>query len=125
MAVAAGEYAWSRFDAARLLDAGAVDVLQADVTRCGGPTELRRIDALAGAHNRRLSAHCAPALTAHAGCALATLEHLEYFHDHVRVEALLFDGVAPLRDGALVPDPGRPGLGLELKPEAERYRSTV
>jgi L-alanine-DL-glutamate epimerase-like enolase superfamily enzyme len=124
MAVAAGEYAWSRFDARRLLEAEAVDVLQADVTRCGGPTELRRIDAVAAAHNRRFSAHCAPAVTAHAGCACLTLEHLEYFHDHVRLEGLLFDGVAPLDGGALVPDPDRPGLGLELKrADAERYRT--
>jgi hypothetical protein len=48
--------------------------------------------------------------------------HLEYFHDHTRIEDLLFDGVAVPRDGALYPELGRPGMGLELKrADAERY----
>ncbi len=123
MAVAAGEYAWSIFDAQRLLDAGAVDVLQADVTRCGGPTALLRIDALARARNRPFSAHCAPAITAHAGCAMESLVHSEYFHDHVRLEAMLFDGVLNPERGALRPARDRPGLGLELRrADAERWR---
>jgi L-alanine-DL-glutamate epimerase-like enolase superfamily enzyme len=123
MSVAAGEYAWSLFDAQRLLDGGAVDVLQADVTRCGGPTELLRIDALARARNRPFSAHCAPAVSAHAGCAMESLIHLEYFHDHVRLERMLFDGVLEPEEGALRPASDTPGLGLELRrQDAERYR---
>lgn len=123
MAVAAGEYCWSLFDAEQLLAAEAVDVLQADVTRCGGPTELLRIDALARARNRPFSAHCAPALTAHVGCAMASLRHLEYFHDHVRLEDMLFDGVLRPEQGILRPGRDRPGLGLELRrSDAERYR---
>jgi L-alanine-DL-glutamate epimerase-like enolase superfamily enzyme len=50
--------------------------------------------------------------------------HLEYFHDHVRIEHMLFDGVVEPRDGALYPALDRPGIGLELKRrEAERYAS--
>ena len=120
--IAAGEYAWGLFDLERMLAAGAVDVLQADVTRCGGITALRRADALCLARNRPLSAHCAPALTAHALCACESAIHLEYFHDHVRVEALLFDGVLDPDGGALRPDLERPGHGLELKrSDAARY----
>ncbi len=123
MAIAAGEYAWDAFDADRLLAAEAVDILQADVTRCGGPTALQRIDALARARNRPFSAHCAPAITAHAGCAMESLVHCEYFHDHVRLEKMLFEGVLEPTSGALVPAPDRPGLGLELRrADAERYR---
>ncbi|HTU29323.1 MAG TPA: enolase C-terminal domain-like protein [Solirubrobacteraceae bacterium] len=121
LAIASGEYSWSRYDAARLLGAGAVDVVQADVTRCGGPTELERIDALCGAANRPLSLHCAPAVSAHVGCALERLVHLEYFHDHVRIEAALFDGVLRPVGGALSPDPATPGHGLSLSERAERY----
>jgi L-alanine-DL-glutamate epimerase-like enolase superfamily enzyme len=123
MSVAAGEYVWSLFDAERLLAGAAVDVLQADVTRCGGPTELLRIDALARARNRPFSAHCAPAVSAHAGCAMESLIHLEYFHDHVRLERMLFDGVLEPQEGALRPASGTPGLGLELRSQdAEPYR---
>jgi L-alanine-DL-glutamate epimerase-like enolase superfamily enzyme len=113
MAVAAGEYAWTLADARDLVDC--VDVLQADVTRCGGITRLRRIDALCEAHQIGFSGHCAPALHAHAACACHALQHLEYFHDHVRVEHEVFDGVVEPRDGALRPDLSRCGNGLELK----------
>ena len=69
-----------------------------------------------------LSSHCAPSLHVSLGCACLRVVHLEYFHDHVRIEHLLFDGVTLPRDGALFPDLERPGNGLELKrEEAERY----
>ena len=122
LAIASGEYSWSRYGTVALLSAEAVDVVQADVTRCGGPTELARIDALCGAANRPLSLHCAPAISAHVGCGLAQLIHLEYFHDHTRIESLLFDGLPAVEHGALVPDRGRAGHGLEFKrADAERY----
>lgn len=71
---------------------------------------------------RAVSAHCAPAVSAHACCAMETLRHLEYFHDHVRVEALLFEGVLEPERGLLRPDRSRPGLGIELKRhDATRY----
>ncbi len=120
--IAAGEYAWGLADLRRLLDAGGVDVLQADVTRCGGITAMLRADGLCRAHNIPFSAHCAPAVSAHVCCAMETLRHLEYFHDHVRVERLLFDGTLEPDGGALQPDRERPGLGLTLKAdEAKRY----
>ncbi len=115
MAIAAGEYCWSPLDARRLLEAGAVDVLQADVTRCGGLTGAAHVDALAAAHGVPTSLHCAPAISAHAGCALETFVHTEAFHDHLRLESMLFDGVPALRDGHLIPDTTRPGHGLGLR----------
>ena len=121
--VAAGEYSWSLADSARLIDAGAVDCLQLDVTRCGGITEFLRGAALAAAHSLQVSAHCAPNLHAHVGAAVVNLRHIEYFHDHQRIEQLLFDGTLDPHGGALAPDPDRPGLGLQLKTtDAEQYR---
>ncbi len=121
--VAAGEYSWSLADSARLIDAGAVDCLQLDMTRCGGVTDFLRGAALAAAHGVQVSAHCAPNLHAHVGAATANLRHVEYFHDHQRIEQLLFDGTLDPLDGALFPEPGQPGLGLELRTaDAEKYR---
>jgi len=118
--VAAGEYGYDAGYFARMLPN--VDVLQADVTRCAGITELLRVDGLCRAHNRPLSLHCGPAIHLHPGLALLQLRHLEYFHDHVRIENRLFDGVVQPRRGALHPDLDRPGNGLELKTaDAERY----
>jgi L-alanine-DL-glutamate epimerase-like enolase superfamily enzyme len=122
VSIAAGEYGYDAPYFRRMLEAGAVDVLQADVTRCGGITELLRVDALCRARGLALSLHCGPAIHLHLGLALAQLVHLEYFHDHVRIEHLLFDGVVTPRDGALHPQLDRPGNGLELKRrDAERY----
>jgi L-alanine-DL-glutamate epimerase-like enolase superfamily enzyme len=118
--IAAGEYGYLLPDFARL--AGAVDCLQADVTRCGGITGLMRAAVVASEHGLDVSGHCAPAVSAHALAAIPNLRHLEYFHDHVRVESMLFDGVLEPVDGALRPDTSRPGLGLELKrADAERW----
>jgi L-alanine-DL-glutamate epimerase-like enolase superfamily enzyme len=122
MEIAAGEYGDDAPYFRRMIEAGAVDVLQADVTRCGGITELLRVGALCRAHNLPLSLHCGPAVHLHPATALEQFVHLEYFHDHVRIEHMLFDGVVEPADGDLVPDFERPGNGLELKrSEAERY----
>jgi L-alanine-DL-glutamate epimerase-like enolase superfamily enzyme len=121
--VTAGEYSWTLADSAALIDAGAVDCLQLDVTRCGGITEFLRGAALAAAHNLQVSAHCCPSLHAHVGAAVPNLRHVEYFHDHQRIERMLFDGVPEPAGGALIPDPAAPGLGLRLRAaDAERYR---
>ena len=122
MEVAAGEYGDTLFYFERMLAAGAVDCLQADVTRCGGITGLLRVAALCEARSLDLSGHCAPQISAHAFCGVARLRHLEWFHDHVRIEALLFDGVLQPESGVVRPDRSRPGHGLELKrEEAQRW----
>ncbi|MEU3899192.1 enolase C-terminal domain-like protein [Streptomyces sp. NPDC045251] len=121
--IAAGEYAFTAQDFANLVEPPAVDCLQADVTRCGGITGVLEVAGLSAVRHLDLSAHCAPAVSAHAFCAVRRLRHLEYFHDHVRVEHLLFDGTLSPDGGALRPDTGRPGLGLDVKwADAEPYR---
>ena len=122
MAIAAGEYGYDAVYFRRMLDAGAVDVLQADVTRCAGITELLRIAGLCRAHNLPLSCHCGPAIHVHPACAIDELIHLEYFHDHTRIEEMLLDGLPELREGALWPDLDQPGNGLSLRrSDAERF----
>jgi L-alanine-DL-glutamate epimerase-like enolase superfamily enzyme len=123
MAITAGEYGYEPSYFRRMLDAEAVDVLQADVTRACGITGLQNVGALCIAYEVPFSAHCAPQIHAHAGCAIGALRHCEYFHTHARAERILFDGVLEPVDGALRPDHDRPGLGIELKgADAERYR---
>ncbi len=122
MQIAAGEYGYDIFYFRRILEAGAVDVLQADVTRCGGVTAFLQVDALCQAHNIPLSGHTAPSLHAHVACAVIQFKNLEYFHDHVRIEHMLFDGLPALVNGELRPDLSRPGNGLELKRvEAQKF----
>jgi L-alanine-DL-glutamate epimerase-like enolase superfamily enzyme len=122
MEIAAGEYGYTLAYFERMLEAGAVDCLQADVTRCEGISGFLRVAALCQARSLALSAHCGPSIHAHPCCAVMPLRHLEYFHDHVRLERLFFDGVLEPVDGELRPDLSRPGNGLEFKrADASRY----
>jgi L-alanine-DL-glutamate epimerase-like enolase superfamily enzyme len=123
MDIAAGEYGDTTGYFRRMLTAGAVDCLQADATRCGGYTGFLKVAALCDAFEMPLSAHCAPQLHAHVGCAVQALRHVEYFHDHNRIDRMLFDGSLDPHQGKLRPDRTRPGHGLTFKTaDAARYR---
>jgi L-alanine-DL-glutamate epimerase-like enolase superfamily enzyme len=113
--IAAGEYGYDAYYFRRMLGAGAVDVLQIDATRCAGFTGFLRAAAVADAFSIPVSPHTAPALHAHVACTLSALRPIELFHDHARIEGMLFDGAPELRDGALWPNTTRPGHGLELR----------
>ena len=115
MDIAAGEYGYDIDYFRRMLEAGAVDVLQADATRCGGFTGFLQASTLCDVYHIPLSSHCAPALHVHIGCATPAVRHAEYFYDHVRIERIIFDGVTEPVDGALRPDLTRSGMGLVLK----------
>ena len=122
MEIAAGEYGYDLPYFERMLAAGAVDVLQADATRCAGITGFRHTAALCEARSLQLSAHCAPALHLHVCCSLTPVRHIEYFHDHARIEQMLFDGAPTPVDGAIRPDTTRPRIGLEFRrADAAKY----
>jgi L-alanine-DL-glutamate epimerase-like enolase superfamily enzyme len=126
MDIAAGEYGFTAMYLQRMLEAEVVDVLQADATRCGGVTGFMDVAALCDAHPLPISAHCAPTLHTHLACAARPLRHVEYFHDHVCIEQMLFDGFQESVNGALHPDRSRSGLGLEFKHNiAEKFRVDI
>jgi L-alanine-DL-glutamate epimerase-like enolase superfamily enzyme len=121
--IAAGEYGYDSFYFRRLVESGAVDVLQADATRCAGVTGFFAAGALCEAFSTPFSAHTAPSLHAHAACAVPRAINVEYFFDHYRIERMFFDGALTPSNGMLRPDPSRLGFGLELKrPDVEKYR---
>jgi L-alanine-DL-glutamate epimerase-like enolase superfamily enzyme len=124
MDIAAGEYGYHLPYFHQMLDAGAVDCLQADVTRALGITGVLKVAALCDARGMDLSLHCAPQISAQVGTAVWHMRHLEYFHDHVRIEGLAFDGtIDPEPGGQLRPDRTAPGHGLTVKQaDLERFR---
>jgi L-alanine-DL-glutamate epimerase-like enolase superfamily enzyme len=122
MDIAAGEYGYDRFYFRRMLEAGSVDVLQIDATRCKGFTGFLEAAAVAASFGCPISAHCAPSLHMHVGCGVTGFRHVEFFHDHARIEQMLFDGFISPVHGKLTPDRSRPGLGLVFKrQDAERF----
>jgi L-alanine-DL-glutamate epimerase-like enolase superfamily enzyme len=122
LAIAAGEYGWDGLYFKQMLASGAVDVLQADATRCGYTGFLQAAQ-LCEAFQIPLSAHCAPAVHVPLCAAVPRFEHIEYFHDHQRIEGLLFDGVPAVHEGKLRPNHQAAGHGLAFRQElAEQYR---
>jgi len=123
MDVAAGEYGYTAWYFRRMLDAQAVTVLQADATRCGGISGFLDVASLCWAHNIPLSSHCGPSMHLHVCCATPRAIHMEFFHDHARIERMFFDGFCEPAGGNMSPDFSRPGIGLELKEkDAAAYR---
>jgi L-alanine-DL-glutamate epimerase-like enolase superfamily enzyme len=123
IAIASGEFGYHASDFRNVLEAKAVDILQADATRCLGITGCLQAAALAHSYGVPFSTHTAHSIHAHVGCAVPQIEHLEYFYDHVRIEGMLFEGALQPQEGYLHPDPSRPGLGLELKMrDAQRWK---
>ena len=122
MNITVGEYGYDLVYFRRMLEMQAVDILQADCTRCAGITGWLKVAHLAEAFEVPLSSHCAPTLHVHPGCSAKVTMHLEYFHDHARIEGMFFDGLPELKDGYLTPDLSRPGLGLEFRrADAQQY----
>ncbi len=121
MDIAAGEYGYTAWYFGRMIEAQAVTVVQADATRCGGISGFLEIAALCWAANLPLSAHCGPSMHLHVCCSVPRAIHMEFFHDHARIERLFFDGFCEPQRGVMSPDRSRPGLGLELKSDASRF----
>ena len=115
MDIAAGEYGYTAWYFRRMIDAGAVTILQADATRCGGISGFLDVAALCWAANIPLSSHCGPSMHLHVCCAVPRAIHMEFFHDHARIERMFFDGFCEPQNGIMKPDLTRPGHGLALK----------
>jgi L-alanine-DL-glutamate epimerase-like enolase superfamily enzyme len=123
MDIAAGEYGYTAWYFRRMLDAHAITILQADCTRCGGISGFLDAASLCWAHDIPLSSHCGPSMHLHVCCAVPRAVHMEFFHDHARIERIFFDGFCEPVQGNMTPDLSRPGMGLELKvPDADKFR---
>ena len=121
--IAAGEYGYDQPYFRRMMEAEAVDVVQADATRCGGVTGFLKAAEEIDSFGLPLSAHTSPSLHGHLCCVTPRARNVEYFHDHVRIESMLLDGALTAQTGLLKPDRAAPGLGLSFKHrDAEKFR---
>ncbi len=124
MDIAAGEYGYNSFYFQNMLNAEAVTVLQADCTRCGGISGFLDVASLCWSRNTPLSSHCGPSMHLHVCCAVPRAVHMEFFHDHARIERIFFDGFCEPVNGCMAPDLSRPGMGLELKQkDVEKFKT--
>jgi L-alanine-DL-glutamate epimerase-like enolase superfamily enzyme len=125
IAIAAGEMLNTRFEFVELMDRGKVDVAQPDVGRVGGFTEARRVCDLAADRGKLIVPHCwktgiGIAASAHLSAATAHCPYIEFLPAHLSESVLrreLTLDELKLVDGK-IPLPTKPGLGIELNPEA-------
>ena len=121
IAIAAGESEFTRFDFRDLIEIDAVDVLQPDLAICGGPTEARRIAALAEAYQLELAPHCwGSALSFSAGMSLAFASPAETMIEYsLGANPFLHElpeETIEVANGRIVA-PARPGLGVTPRRE--------
>jgi L-rhamnonate dehydratase len=122
--IAAGEEESVTADFERLIELGDVSVIQPDVTRVGGISELLRIVELARARGRRLVPHSwstgiIKAATLHVLAVMPEVEYFEYCVQTTELNQRLVSQPFPLIDGC-VTIPDAPGLGVDLDEDVVR-----
>ena len=124
--IAAGEEDTTLAGFRELAERGHVDVLQPDVTRCGGITELLRIAGYAQRHGKACVPHAwksgiIKAASLHVNAVLSDAWFQEYCVANTPLNTGLTRQTFPLRDG-FVEVPSTPGLGVDLDPDIlERF----
>lgn len=127
--IATGEKETTRFGFRALMEEGGLRIIQPDIARCGGLTEMVRIAALAEVRNVQIIPHCwaTDILVAATLHFLSAQRHAPFQEfnvmDNPLRTALLTRPIRPVDGHIAVPD--GPGLGVELNEETvERYRWT-
>lgn len=133
--IALGERLYSRWDVKRYLEDASVDVLQPDISHCGGISELRRIAAMAEAYDVAIAPHCPLGPIALAAClqvGICTANHSiqemsQGIHYNTEAAGGVYDihsyvkdaSVFEVKDGYVKKLTG-PGLGIEVDEDAVR-----
>ena len=122
--IATGERMFSRWDFKEVLESGAVDVIQPDLSHAGGITEVTKIAAMAEAYDVALAPHCPLGPIALASCiqvdvcspnALIQEQSLDIHYNETNdvLDYLADPAVFEYHDG-FVDAPSAPGLGIEM-----------
>lgn len=114
--IATGEMLASVGEHVRLLEAGAVDILQPDAPRIGGITQFLKLAGLAEHHNVQLAPHFAMEIHLH----LAAVYPLQTWVEHFDWLDPLFDEHLETRDGRMHLS-ARPGLGFTLSEQGRAW----
>ena len=119
--IAAGERLTTKYEFARLLQAGAASIIQLNLSRCGGLLEGKKIAALAETHYAQIAPHLYNGpIGGAANIQLATCSPnfliLESIQDWSRFHGAILKKPVQWEDGYVIPS-REPGLGVELDEE--------
>ncbi|PIG87858.1 D-galactonate dehydratase [Aspergillus arachidicola] len=131
--IALGERLYSRWDVKRFLEDASVDVLQPDISHCGGISELRRIASMAETYDVAIAPHCPLGPIALAACMQVDLAIPNFVIQemslgiHYNTEAGDYDITSYVKDASVfdvkdgyVDALTAPGLGIEVDEETVR-----
>ena len=114
--VSTGENEYTRYGFRDLIEQKAASVLNPDITRCGGYTEMLHIASLAAAFDVKIAPHLAPELSIHFMAVIPNALIIEW---PITRQLDVWQEDAVMKDGhVLVPD--RPGHGMEFSEAAMR-----
>jgi len=116
--LATGECLYTKYEFNDLIKADAADILQPDLSICGGFTEGRKIAAMAEANYKKIAPHhpVSPLFTwicVHFGLSITNFDILEFQDDNIPERRNLISEVATVKDG-YIQAPEAPGWGVEL-----------
>jgi L-alanine-DL-glutamate epimerase-like enolase superfamily enzyme len=115
--IAIGENHYTKWEFKQLIEQGAVDIVQADVTKCGGVTEFMKIAAMADAHGLPVCPHFSNFTDVPCVAAIPNGLFHEYAEEMFEPASLLLKDCAKPSSGMIAPL-DKPGFGIELDPEA-------
>ncbi|HCH24085.1 MAG TPA: mandelate racemase [Oceanospirillaceae bacterium] len=120
MDIASGETEYTSLGMQSMIDAQACDILMPDLQRIGGLTEMRRVAALANAHNMRISSHI---FTEQSLCIAGStpncmsVEHMPWYAPMFKESMVITDGYIAMPQGH--------GTGFTFCPEARQLYALV
>jgi galactonate dehydratase len=118
--ISVGERHYTRWGIRAVLEANATDFLMPDITRCGGPSELKRMATMAETYGVPIAPHnpngpLSTLASAHVCASIPNFYRLEFMVNDVPWRDAVIDHPLEIRDGRLCLS-DRPGLGVDLVP---------
>jgi D-galactarolactone cycloisomerase len=114
-----GEHEYTKYGFRDLLIAGGADIVQPDVHRVTGITEWMKVAAMADAFNLPVAPHAVSLVHLHCAMATPNLKVVELLGAEENSNKVWWTEVPPYGDdGTWAPFEDRPGLGLEINPDA-------
>lgn len=113
-----GERHYTRWGFRPVLEAQLVDYIMPDITRCGGPSELKRIATMAEAYNVPVAPHnpngpLSTIASAHVCASIPNFFRQEFMFNDVAWRDTVVSKPLPIKDGYFHLDDS-PGLGVDL-----------
>ncbi len=121
VSICVGERHYTRHGIRRLLELGVCDIMMPDITRCGGPSEMKRMATMMETYNVMLAPHnpngpLSTISSAHVCASIPNFFRQEFMFNDVPWRDTIIDHPLPIENGKFILS-DRPGLGVDLVEE--------